>query len=104
MAQVTRRGLVGTSAGIAAGLGLIGSAQAAEPQMEPAALRGIVKGDQVSLPPLDTQADISGRVPQLDPFARRLGVAVVGRACARDRAGEWRTRQGTHHRRAISGA
>jgi predicted dehydrogenase len=78
MAQITRRGLVGTSAGIAAGLRLIGSAQAAEPPMEPAALRGILKGDQVSLPPLDTQADISGRVPQLDPLARRPGVAVVG--------------------------
>jgi predicted dehydrogenase len=70
MAQITRRTL---GAGLA---GLIGSA-AAEPQ-EPAALRGTVHRDEVTLPPLDTPADISGSVPVLDPFPKRAGIAVVG--------------------------
>ncbi len=69
MSDITRRGLAGL-----AGLGIIGSAQAAEAP----SLRGTVQGDQVSLPPLDTPADMSGKVPQLDPREKRLGVAVVG--------------------------
>jgi predicted dehydrogenase len=78
MPPITRRKLVGsTSAGLA-GLGLIGAASAAEPSVEPQGLRGTVHGDQVSLPPLDTPADQNGKVPSLDPFDKRLGVAVVG--------------------------
>ncbi len=72
MPEITRRGLAGL-----AGAGLIASAQAAE-MPEPSALRGTVKGGQVSLPPLDNASDISGKVPQLDPREKRLGVAVVG--------------------------
>jgi predicted dehydrogenase len=72
MPQITRRTL---GAGLA---GLIGSASAAEPAHDPAGLRGTVHGDQVTLPPLDTPADISGKVPQLDPFDKRAGIAVVG--------------------------
>ncbi len=72
MPEITRRGLAGL-----AGAGLIASAQAAE-MPEPAALRGTVKGGQVSLPPLDNASDLSGKVPQLDPRDKRLGVAVVG--------------------------
>ncbi len=76
MGPITRRGLVGsTSAGLA-GLGLIGSAQAAAAPATP--LRGSVHGDQVSLPPLDNASDLSGPVPTPDPASRRLGVAVVG--------------------------
>jgi predicted dehydrogenase len=78
MPPITRRRLVGSTGAGLAGLGLIGSAAAAEPQHEPENLRGTVHGDQVSLPPLDTPADISGKVPQLDPFDKRLGIAVVG--------------------------
>jgi predicted dehydrogenase len=76
MPPLTRRTLVGSTTAGLAGLGLLGHAQAAEP--DPKNLRGIVKGDQVSLPPLDNPADQSGKVPQLDPFGKRLGVAVVG--------------------------
>ena len=76
MPPLTRRSLVGSTTVGLAGLGLLGQAQAAEP--EPAALRGIVRGDQVNLPPLDNPADQSGKVPQLDPFGKRLGIAVVG--------------------------
>ena len=75
MPPITRRTLVGSSTAGLAGLGLIGAAQAAEP---PPILRGTVKGDQVSLPPLDNQSDQSGKVPEQDPLARRLGIAIVG--------------------------
>ncbi len=76
MPPLTRRSLVGsTTAGLAA-LGIGAQAQAAE--LDPATLRGIVKGNQVSLPPLDNQADQNAKVPQLDPFGKRLGIAVVG--------------------------
>ena len=78
MPPITRRTLVGSTGASLAGLGLIGSASAAEPAQEPASLRGTVHGDQVSLPPLDTASDLSGKVPQLDPFDKRLGIAVVG--------------------------
>ncbi len=76
MPPLTRRSLVGSTTVGLAGLGLLGQAQAAEP--EPAALRGVVRGDQVNLPPLENPADQSGKVPQLDPFGKRLGIAVVG--------------------------
>jgi transposase len=80
-------------------------------------LRGTVQGEQVSLPPLDNPADISGKVPELDPFEKRVGVAVVGLgrlaltqilpgfahkpACPAHRARQRRAGQGAHHRRAI---
>jgi len=76
MPPLTRRTLVGSTTAGLAGLGLLGQAQAAE--ADPTNLRGIVTGDQVSLPPLDNPADQSGKVSQLDPFGKRLGVAVVG--------------------------
>ncbi len=79
MPPITRRGLVGTASAGLAGLGVLASAQAAEPSaQEPAALRGTVHGDQVTLPPLDTPSDMNGKVPQADPHARRMGIAVVG--------------------------
>ncbi len=78
MPSITRRTLVGSTGASLAGLGVIGSASAAEPAQEPAGLRGTVHGNQVSLPPLDTAADMSAKVPQLDPFDKRLGIAVVG--------------------------
>ena len=79
MPPITRRGLVGSTTAGLAGLGLIGSAQAAEPAAtQPKALFGTVKNDQVSLPPLDNAGDLAGPVPKLDPFAKRLGIAVVG--------------------------
>ncbi len=79
MPPVTRRGLVGSTTAGLAGLGLIGSAQAAEPAAtQPKPLFGSVANNQVSLPPLDNASDLAGGVPKLDPFAKRLGVAVVG--------------------------
>ena len=75
MPPITRRGFVGTAS---AGLGVLASAQAAEPAGAPASLRGTVKGAQVSLPPLDNPSDMNAKVPSLDPQSRRLGVAVVG--------------------------
>ncbi len=78
MPPITRRTLVGSTGAGLAGLGLIGSASAAEPTRDTAGLRGTVHGDHVSLPPLDTAADLSASVPALDPFDKRLGVAVVG--------------------------
>ena len=78
MPPITRRTLVGSTGAGLAGLGLIGSASAAEPSQEPAGLRGTVHGSQVSLPSLDTAADLSAKVPALDPFDKRLGIAVVG--------------------------
>ena len=79
MPPMTRRGLVGTTAGLA-GLGLIGTAAAAEPppDVSPLALRGTVKAGDVTLPPLDNAPDLTGPVPRLDPTASRLGIAVVG--------------------------
>jgi predicted dehydrogenase len=68
MPQITRRTL---GAGLA---GLVGTASAAEPN----SLRGTVHNDEVTLPPLDAPADISGKVPAFDPFDKRAGIAVVG--------------------------
>jgi predicted dehydrogenase len=79
MPPITRRGLVGSTTAGLAGLGLIGVAQAAEPDAgQPRALFGTVANGQVTLPPLDTPSDTPGKVPQLDPTAKRLGIAVVG--------------------------
>ncbi len=79
MPPITRRGLVGSTTAGLAGLGLIGAAQAAEPDAgQPRALFGTVKNGQVSLPPLDTPSDMPGKVPARDPTNKRLGIAVVG--------------------------
>ena len=79
MPPITRRGLVGSTTAGLTGLGLLGSAHAAEPAAtQPKPLFGTVRNDQVSLPPLDNACDLAGPVPQLDPFAKRVGVAVVG--------------------------
>ncbi len=79
MPPITRRGLVGSSTAGLAGLGLLGAAQAAEPDAgQPRALFGTVGNGQVTLPPLDNAGDLAGKVPQRDPTTRRLGIAVVG--------------------------
>ncbi len=79
MPPISRRNLVGSTAAGLAGLGLVGAARAAEPDTgEPRPLLGTVKNDQVTLPPLDNQSDLSGKVPQHDPFDKRLGIAIVG--------------------------
>ena len=79
MPPITRRGLVGSTTAGLAGLGLIGAAEAAEPETgQPRALFGSVRNDQVTLPPLNTASDMAGKVPHADPFAKRVGIAVVG--------------------------
>jgi len=78
MPPITRRQLVGSTGAGLAGLGLIGSASAVEPLQESDNLRGTVHGNQVSLPPLDNPADLSGEVPRNEPLDQRLGIAVVG--------------------------
>lgn len=78
MAEMTRRGLVGSALGVAAGAGLVAPALGAEPQSEPAALRGTVQGGKVSLPPLHQASEQNGMVPNPMPPGRRLGVCVVG--------------------------
>ena len=78
MPPITRRGLVGSTTAGLAGLSLV-AAQAAEPSTgQPRVLFGAVKNDQVTLPPLDAASDMAGKVPQADPYAKRLGIAVVG--------------------------
>ena len=79
MTDVSRRSLVGQTAAGLAGLGLIGSARAAEPgAQQPPALFGAVQGDQVSLPPLHNDTELQGPPPEQQPPGRRMGVAVVG--------------------------
>ena len=77
MTPITRRGLVAVTS---AGLGLFGAAQASEPPLDvsPTSLRGTVKGANITLPPLDNPADLTGAVPTPHAAGRRLGVAVVG--------------------------
>ena len=73
MPHFSRRGLLGTSAGLVAAAA--SGAQAAD---QPPALLGTADGDTVSLPRLMNPTDAEGSVETLDPPARRLGVAVVG--------------------------
>ena len=73
-APLTRRGLAGA---VAAAALTAGAAQGSGVR-EPAALLGRVSGGEVSLPKLDTENDLEGRLANPDPPGRRLGVAVVG--------------------------
>ena len=72
----SRRALLGTSAGVVAAAAT-GAAEAA-PADEPAALLGATTGTDVTLPRLMAPTEAEGSVENLDPPARRLGVAVVG--------------------------
>jgi predicted dehydrogenase len=79
MAELSRRGLFGTTVAGLAGLGIARAEAATLPGDEPAALFGTVSGDHVSLPPLhDTSTDSDPPTLNVDPMAKRLGVAVVG--------------------------
>ena len=73
MTEMTRRDLVGSALGAAAGASLA-PAQAAEPD----ALRGAVQDGRVTLPPLHQASEQNGAVPNPAPPDRRLGVCVVG--------------------------
>ncbi len=99
---VPRRGVLASAATGLAALGLVGRAAAAESpaptpadpnapidlpvspdpfpkgQSEPAALRGNVSADRVTLPPLHAASELNPPVPNRMPPVRRLGVAVVG--------------------------
>ncbi len=80
MADLTRRTLFGSTVGLA-GAGLIApafGAPLAGGQQEPADLRGVVRDDKVTLPPLHQASEANGTVPNPMPPGKRLGVAVVG--------------------------
>ena len=75
MADLTRRSILAATAGASA-LGLAGTASAAEEQ--PAKLFGSVNDGKVEMPPLHGPSEGGGAVPNREPPAKRLGVAVVG--------------------------
>lgn len=72
---ISRRNLV---AATTAGLGFVGSAHAATPEEALSALRGSVRGDTVTLPPIGAPTQNNPPTPNADPVQKRLGVAVVG--------------------------
>ena len=80
MIDLTRRHVFGATAaglvGLRAATGATAAIAAAAQQ--PAALLGSVQDQQVSLPPLMAATEAEGSTPNVDPPARRLGVAVVG--------------------------
>jgi predicted dehydrogenase len=79
MAELSRRGLFGTTAAGLAGLGIARAEAATLPSDQPAALFGSVSQDRVILPPLhDTSTDSDPPTVNSDPVKARLGVAVVG--------------------------
>ncbi len=69
MSDLTRRSVLGATAGL-----LGGSAAAAE-GLPPT---GAVEGTKVELPPLHGPTEVNGRIDNPDPLTKRLGVAVVG--------------------------
>ena len=73
MTPFSRRSLLGTSAGIAAI-----AATGAEAADQPPAMLGTTTGDTVTMPRLMNATEAEGSVENLDPAARRLGIAVVG--------------------------
>ena len=75
MDALTRRTLIGTSAGIA-GAALLAAQQSSN--QEPQALRGSVSQGKVDLPPLHNPTEGGDQIPNPEPPAKRLGVAVVG--------------------------
>ncbi len=84
MPDVTRRTLFGSTVGLA-GAGLIAPALGATlgasltgGQQEPHDLRGVIKDDKVTLPPLHQASEANGSVPNSMPPGKRLGIAVVG--------------------------
>ena len=84
MPDVTRRTLFGSTVGLA-GAGLIAPAFGAAlgasltgGQQEPPDLRGVIKDNKVTLPPLHQASEANGSVPNPMPPGKRLGVAVVG--------------------------
>ena len=73
MADVGRR----VALGVALAAPMILGATAARAD-QPDALRGKAEGDKVDLPKLFEGSEVEGPTTNPDPFARRLGVAVVG--------------------------
>jgi predicted dehydrogenase len=79
MTDVTRRGLIGSTATLA-GIGLAANAVAAPggSEAEPMALRGSVHDGKVTLPPLHQPSEMEGKPANPMPPGKRLGIAVVG--------------------------
>ena len=77
MSDLTRRTILAATAGL---VGSAASAQSALPGGEPEDPHsvGTVSGTKVELPSLRASTEADGPLPNPDPVARRLGVAVVG--------------------------
>ena len=74
MADPTRRSVLATTAGLAA----IGIGPAAAAEEQPNALYGKAEGGKVVLPPLHAASQGGETLNNPQPFAQRMGVAVVG--------------------------
>ena len=70
MAEVGRRLALG------AAVAALGATVAQADQ--PAELRGRAAGDRIELPKLHTESEVEGAIPNPEPLARKLGIAVVG--------------------------
>ena len=75
MADITRRHIIAATAGVTAA-GLVTTAAAAE--KEPPALAGKVQDGKVELPSLHGPSEGGEKLPDREPPAKRLGIAVVG--------------------------
>ncbi len=70
------RSSVGRRAALGAAVAALGAGAALADQ--PDELRGKAAGDRVELPKLHTESEVEGAIPNPDPLARKLGIAVVG--------------------------
>ncbi|WP_131194399.1 Gfo/Idh/MocA family protein [Lichenihabitans psoromatis] len=78
MSDLTRRTVLGASAGLlSVGLTQARAAEVGTMPEDPHAI-GTVTGSKVELPPLHAASEAEGPLPNPDPFTKRLGVAVVG--------------------------
>lgn len=76
MSTLTRRSMIGTTAGVAGAS--LANAAVMQGEEEPAALKGTAKGNKVDLPPIHAPSEQGGEPPNPEPMNNRLGVAVVG--------------------------
>ena len=73
MSDLTRRTMLGATAGLLGGAAVQPAAAA-----EALPYTGAVQGTKVELPPLHAPNEVNGAIANPDPLAKRLGIAVVG--------------------------